>query len=289
MTERLFLRLDGDPLYPPETDVPAGTMHGFAVQGPLLDHVSHIATYREQIAPGRDLVERVLPDGSVHLIFHLGDAPADAGGAGWPALAAGATAAPTVVRLRGRVEGLTVTLRPGAAADLLGVPAGEISGSSAALQDLWRGEARELIERLAGAPDDATRVALLQAALQRRLRERDAEAPRQAMRAARLIAESGGQRPLREVAEAVGIGERRLQQLFHAQVGLSPRAWSRLARLHALLRQLRRHAAPRWSQLALDTGYYDQSHLVNEFRSLCGLTPRRFLERAVSGSSKTEG
>jgi AraC-like DNA-binding protein len=37
----------------------------------------------------------------------------------------------------------------------------------------------------------------------------------------------------------------------------------------------------------VDTGYYDQSHLVNEFRSLCGLTPGMFLERAVSGSSKT--
>ena len=36
-----------------------------------------------------------------------------------------------------------------------------------------------------------------------------------------------------------------------------------------------------------EAGFYDQSHLVNEFRALCGLTPGQFLQRSVSGSSKT--
>ncbi|HUG25993.1 SDR family oxidoreductase [Piscinibacter sp.] len=39
--------------------------------------------------------------------------------------------------------------------------------------------------------------------------------------------------------------------------------------------------------LAVDSGFYDQSHLVNEFRALCGLTPTEFLARSASGSSKT--
>ncbi|KWT82727.1 MULTISPECIES: helix-turn-helix domain-containing protein [unclassified Variovorax] len=39
--------------------------------------------------------------------------------------------------------------------------------------------------------------------------------------------------------------------------------------------------------MAVDHGYYDQSHLANEFRALCGLTPTEFLGRTVSGSSKT--
>jgi AraC-like DNA-binding protein len=70
-------------------------------------------------------------------------------------------------------------------------------------------------------------------------------------------------------------------------VGLSPRAWGRLARLHGCLRALRRQANPDWAEMAVDHGYYDQSHLANEFRALCGLTPTEFLGRAVSGSSKT--
>jgi AraC-like DNA-binding protein len=35
--------------------------------------------------------------------------------------------------------------------------------------------------------------------------------------------------------------------------------------------------AIRWADLALDCGYYDQSHFINEFRSSSGLTPLEFL------------
>jgi AraC-like DNA-binding protein len=270
--------------------MPAGSLHAFAVPAPLGQHVAHILRYRETVPEGRELRERVLPDGAVRLVFNLGDAPSAGEGAGLPVEAVGASAAPALVRLRGRVEGLSVTLRPGAAAVLLGLPASEIAGTAVDLDLLWRGRGAELRERMAGQRDDAARVALLCDVLQQRLGEGRAAAHPAAMRAAQMIAASGGRRSLREVAAAVGLGERRLQQLFRQQVGLSPRAWGRLARLHACLRALRQQAllpTPAWAELALDAGFYDQSHLVNEFKALCGLTPTEFLGRAVSGSSKT--
>ena len=45
----------------------------------------------------------------------------------------GASATPAVVRMRGRVEGRSITLRPGAAAALLGIPAGELAETTVAL------------------------------------------------------------------------------------------------------------------------------------------------------------
>lgn len=287
MSERLFLRLDDDPLHGPEADLPAGTLSACPVGAPLRGHVAHILLCRESVPAGREILERVLPDGAVRLIFNFGDAPSAGDEAGQPAVAVGASAAPVVVRLRNRVEGFSVTLRSGAAAALLGLPAGELTGHAVPLDELWGGEGLQLLERLAAATDDRARSALLQSALQRRLLRSDAAVPAAAAQAVRLIAESGGRRPLREVAAAVGVGERRLQQIFHAQVGLSPRACSRLARLHACLRALRLTHAPAWADVAVESGYYDQAHLANEFRALCGLTPTEFLSRSISGSSKT--
>ena len=285
--ERLFLRLDDDPVHGPEATAPAGTLRAFEVSAPLRRHVSHILVCRETIPANREVMERVLPDGAVRLIFNLAQPPSVNGNAGHPVEAVGASATPVVVQLRGRVEGITVTLRPGAAAALLGLPAGEIADSAVPLQALWRGAADAVLERLAEAPDDATRVAVLTDALQRRLLGSDMATHAAAMHAAGLIATSGGRRPLRDVAATVGVGERRLQQIFHAHVGLTPRTWSRLARLHGCLRALRLNMPPAWSDLAVDSGFYDQSHLVNEFRALCGLTPTEFLARSASGSSKT--
>jgi AraC-like DNA-binding protein len=291
MGERLFLRLEDDPLHGPESAMPAGTLRAFPAGAALRGYVSHIMLYRETFAESYEMRERVLPDGAVRLVFNFGDAPSagSGDGDGLAVEAIGASAAPVVVRMRRKVEGLSVTLRPGAAASLLGLPAGEIGGGAVHLDALWRGEGAALLERMAEAPDDAQRVALLHAALSQRLRDSRIAGNDIAMHAARLIAASEGRLPLREAAAAVGVGERRLQQLFHAHVGLSPRGWSRLARMHGCLRSLRQRPAPDWADLALEGGFYDQSHLVNEFRALCGVTPTEFLGRAASVSSKTGG
>lgn len=197
----------------------------------------------------------------------------------------GASAAPALVRLAGRLDGFSLTLRPGAALALLGVPGQALAGRVLPLEALWGREGALLAERCAAVADDAARAALLQ----RLLAERAAGAPAPAAvaAAARLLGVSGGQAALRDVAAAVGLGERRLQQLFRAHLGLAPRCIGRLARLQALLRALRRAPRPPWAELALERGFFDQAHLANEFRALSGLTPGEFVARRISVSSKT--
>lgn len=280
MAERLFVRLEDDPLYAPETSVPAGTLREFAVPVPLQAQVANVVAYAETLPPGVEVQERVLPDGALRLIFDLhGDTPS--------AQVAGPSTAPVLLTLRGAIGGLSLTLRPGAALALFGVPAHELAERMENWDALAPAMQRSLPQRLREAPDDGTRAALLLQALQAMAAGRQDADRLRALQAAALLREGVGGRPVREAASALGLGERRLQQIFRAQVGLSPRAYGRLARMHACLRLLRRPAATPWAELAVEGGFYDQSHLANEFRALCGLTPQQFLQRTVSHSSKT--
>jgi len=291
--ERLFLRLREDATQGPESELPAGTLRSVPVDAALRPHVAHILVYRETLADSEPVIERVLPDGALRLMIHLDESPT---GVAATACVMGASAAPALVPLRGRMHGLSLTLQPGAAAALLGLPAGELPGLPLPLRELLGDDADRLLEqmeRIGHAAADDARVALLQRLLLARL-SRAASAPSPglplATRALALIDAAGGQRPLREVAAAVGVGERRLQQVFHEQVGLTPRTAGRLARLHHLVRALRRDPAEPWAQLAAGGGYYDQAHLANEFRALSGMTPSAFrARRAASASSKTTG
>lgn len=288
-SERLFVRLEGDGAQGPEGTVPAATLRALPVRPELRGYIGNVLSYREVFAPGDEVLERVLPDGASRLVFNLGDAPAVGAAPSARMEAVGASCAPVVVRLRGEVHGLSLTLRVGAAAALLGVPAGELTESAAPLEALWGARGVETLERLAESGDDERRAALLQELLVHRMALADASACRAARRAVELIRASDGQLSVRALAAELGVGERRLQQLFHAHVGLAPRALSRLARLESCLRVLRACRAPRWAELAQRAGFYDQSHLANEFRALCGMTPREFLGRRASGSSKTPG
>jgi AraC-like DNA-binding protein len=280
MSERLFVRLDDDPLYAPETTVPGGTMREYATPGALRDLVAHVMAYDEVLPNGKEVVERVVPDGSLRLIFDL-DASA------LEARVAGPCAKPVVIRFRGRVRGLSVKLRPGAALALFGAPTHELAGQQVPWAALATGGQRDLPARLRDAPNDATRVRVLFDVLQTSRRNLNRNEQQTAWQAAALFRGAPVGRSVQAVANAVGLGERRLQQVFRAHIGLPPRTWGRLARLHGCLRLLRRPAPLPWHALAVDGGFYDQSHLINEFQALCGLTPEQFLRRRISGSSKT--
>jgi hypothetical protein len=44
-----------------------------------------------------------------------------------------------------------------------------------------------------------------------------------------------------------------------------------------LLRRVRKVDVVDWCMLALDSGYYDQAHMIDDFRDLCGVSPARYL------------
>jgi hypothetical protein len=72
MSERLFVRLHEDATQGPESEAPAGTLRTLAFDASLSPHVTHALAYREDIQPGHDVIERVLPDGALRLVFNFG-------------------------------------------------------------------------------------------------------------------------------------------------------------------------------------------------------------------------
>lgn len=264
MPERLFLRLHDELSHGPESSLPAGSLQVHEPSAALRPWVAGLMRYREDFGTAQDLSERVIPDAALRLVI-----PLDGSG---PPLLIGLSTRPALLPLRGRIEGLSLTLRAGAAGALLGaVPAAELREQALPLDLFWRGEATRLQDRLLDSPE-AARLPALEKALQQRLAGTQPDS-RCAQAVALLAAQAEAARPVAALVARSGYSERRLQQLFSAELGLPPKTYSRLLRLHASLRRLRLPAPPDWAALALEGGYADQSHLVHEFRRFTGLTP----------------
>jgi AraC-like DNA-binding protein len=297
--DRLFVRLDGDRPFGPEAEVPAGSTRECAVPAALRGCVSQILWYEEDFGDGPGVVEHVVPDGALRLVVHLADTPLVAGQLAQPLVVVGPSAAPAAVRLHGRMRGLSLTLEAGAAARLFDLAAGELQQLALPIDALWGDAGHALGEQLMDARTSVDVLHRLRQALGARLAaapsatERAIARDLERLRAlparaatSRTVDPRPALRSVRALARELNIGERRLQQLFHAHLGLPPRTWLRLARVHRLLRRLRDAPAP-WSRLAAETGFSDQSHLSNEFRALVGMAPGAWLRRTVSRSSKT--
>jgi AraC-like DNA-binding protein len=168
-------------------------------------------------------------------------------------------------------------IRPGAAAALFGLPLHELRDCNVDLADLVAPNHVRLVEQRVGeATTGADRAKALDAFLVSLLRSRGSAHVRMAAELGWIVT-SGGARPIRALARAAGRTQRALQRDFRDDVGLSPKAFSRLVRLQAAL-HLRATGAS-WSMAAYSTGYQDQSHLINDCKALSGLSPGQVLLR----------
>jgi AraC-like DNA-binding protein len=94
------------------------------------------------------------------------------------------------------------------------------------------------------------------------------------------ISASGGRIAIEDLATQTGFTRKHLGNLFQRQVGLSPKALARIHRFRRALALLNNgDGRVPWTELAEQCGYYDQSHLINEFHRFTGFSPVELARR----------
>lgn len=248
---------------------------------PVSRFVEHLWLVRGRVPqPSRHLL---LPDGALVVIFNLGEPQrlcerADVRRhtifrASW---VAGQQPHPIVIEQAGDYDLLGIRFRPGGAFPLFRSGVAELTGRVIELEDIWGAQARAVRQQLGDARGDRARLRCLEGWLDRRLRAEVAPDSRVAHAAALL--QQGGT-GVGRVAEAVNLSPKHLVHQFSRQVGLAPKHFGRIQRLQRTLGLVGLRPAVNWSELAPAAGYFDQAHLINEFRDLAGLTPAEFLAR----------
>lgn len=169
-----------------------------------------------------------------------------------------------------------VRFAPWGAAEFLASPMEELADRSLDAEAVHGRPGVELRRRLTDATSIGEIIELCLLSLRRSLarRPRDATLLQGAWLGLSRAVGAGESLRVGHLAEALGVGERRLRRVFARQVGLSPQETQGILRFHRLLRELR-SGRPRWAELALSCGYYDQAHMINDVRRLTGLSPSR--------------
>jgi AraC-like DNA-binding protein len=200
-----------------------------------------------------------------------------------PAFVMGARGSPTVVEGECAPSYLEIMVAPLGAYTLLGLPMEELSSQLVDLRDVLGPAGRRLGEQLREAPGWQQRFRLLDQFLLRRLEQGPRPSP-EIGRAWELLVASGGSAPIRRIADEVGWSHQHLITRFRQQAGLRPKTAARLIRLDGVWRRLDEGAPPDWGQIAAESGYADQAHLIRDFRQFTGTTPTSFLARTAPGS-----
>jgi AraC-like DNA-binding protein len=246
----------------------------FAPRPALRAHVACLWTSRVHGLPA-PATHRVLPDNCVDILWQ---------DSGAPGFVVGMMRRAIQVSTSGTVQTVAVRFKPGAAGAFLGLPLHELTDQRADIDLLWqRDETDRLAERLWSRPlPDRARLAILEQHLIDRLQRRSASAA--AAPGARLVQAalagldaSAGQLRIDDLAERLGVSRQHLAAQFRDRVGLTPKLYARIQRFRRATDALRAATAPDWPQLALECGYFDQSHLINDFQEFAGSAPLSFV------------
>ncbi|HEY1341364.1 MAG TPA: helix-turn-helix domain-containing protein [Bryobacteraceae bacterium] len=262
---------------------------------PLRSFVDSFWTLEQE--GGDALPQRVVPDGHAELILNLGE-PFEFSDAGeWRrqprCFFTGQIAGPLLLRpsSRGRIIG--IRFHPHGAARVFGPPMQELARGFTPVGNLSAALAHEFDRALdSNDPIAAVEAALLHAGSDDRRRDLIvAEAVRRAVAAK-------GRVDIAAMARSFALSTRQFERRFTAAVGLPPKLFCRMQRFVHVFRVVDEPES-RWVDAAVACGYYDQAHLIRDFKEFSGETPsaliapgadlaRHFLERfGVSHSYKT--
>ena len=142
-------------------------------------------------------------------------------------------------------------------------------------------EVDELIEGVVASPNDAQRIAACSRFL---LRSLDHGRQNLCVRPAlECIMRSRGQVSVEDLATLMGRSRRSLELAFQREVGTSPKMYCRITRFRSIVDAVSIDGpSADWVQLALDSGFFDQSHLIRDFRRFAGAAPTSFLAQQTA-------
>jgi AraC-like DNA-binding protein len=223
--------------------------------------------------------ERIVPDGCPEIIIHFGEAYSECDASGhWqqqaPALLAGNLTRPLLLRAKGRVGVLGIRLWPHVARHVVNLPA---SATLDTRTPLVLPDFAALRDRLVAGNDDE-RLAHVPGVLAR-LAPAPVDEESIGPTVMRIFA-SRGQIDPETLAEEAGVSLRQLERRMKSACGMSLKLLASLVRFRSVFDELQADVPSPWLNAALAAGYFDQAHMIRDFRRFAGQPPSAFLPRA---------
>ncbi len=222
--------------------------------------------------PGRDSNWYILPDNYTHLIFYL----FDRGNTITPSwTVVGPRSKHKIINRQHRLFTFICSFKPGGLRSLVDIPLNEIKDLTTDSQYILRNYQPAIFEQLTTHAlhlDIAKFVNTLEEFLI------SSPATSGINPAVHGFYEEILRKPYRllaEVSKGLGYSDRQMRNLVERDIGHSPKLVQQIERFTESLRL--RKSDENWASIAQASGYYDQSHMIAEYRKLVGTSPERLL------------
>lgn len=228
--------------------------------------------------------DTVFPSGDMEVIFNLGEGTWESSVENkfiktpkielW-----GQITKPLAIRSKGRHTMLGIKFFTHSAAYFFNDGIGIFNDQISDLSDIIGNPVKTLHAQLLEAKDPDKRIALIETFLLKRLisNEKKAFHIDKVSHILSSIQRNPAESNLGNIASKHGISPRYLRKLIYQHTGLSPIIFNKITRFQFSLKLIAKNDQP-FTSIAYDSGYFDQSHFIRDFKSFTGVTPSAYME-----------
>jgi len=185
---------------------------------------------------------------------------------------------PMRLKPTGAVNLFGICFRPGGSYPFFKIPAHELVDQSPDVSDFWGSDGRKFVDRIHN--DCITtefRIEAVSVYLSNRLGKnlRDDDSINAAIE---FIEHLKGRISVDDLARCLGMSCRHLERRFKERIGMTPKQLCRNVRFKHAYKKIEASCRDDWADMALTCGYYDQAHLINEFRYFTGTSPGEYFK-----------
>lgn len=232
--------------------------------------------------PETEFEDTVFPGGHMEIIFNLGNAFWQS----WQGETFSTTpkvelwgqlTTPLKVRTKGSNTMLGIRFHAHAASLILREDVLTFNNKISNLEDILGNASKHLHQRLLETSATPERILLLENFLLNRLAIQESKGSTSRV-VDRIIAEMATinfSERVESIAARYGITSRYLQKLFLQHTGITPKTYCKINRFQYSLKQLSNKESS-LAAVAHDSGYFDQSHFIREFKAFTGITPSAY-------------
>ena len=222
--------------------------------------------------------ETIVADGFPELIFHFHSPFAEIDAAGEfvrqpTAVVCGQLTRPLILHSAPDAGMIGIRFKPNGLAPFLSTSMQSLTDARVSAEELF--DVDQLADEILESSNDAQRVAACTRFLIRSINyDRENVCVR---RAVDKIILTHGRISVESLTALTGRSRRSLELAFEKEVGVSPKMYCRITRFRHLIDTASNSQSGNWAQRAIDSGFFDQSHLIRNFRRFAGDTPTSFL------------
>lgn len=222
-------------------------------------------------------LQKIIPDGFPEVIFHFADPYRIKLTNHWElqcdSLIAGQISKYFFLENSGASNILGIKLKPAALAQLLGANMFLLKDKVIALGDLGNRALNDMHHSIRAAGDHAARINIINQHIAEM--SRSAQLNPTLQQAVDVIFSSHGMISISSICEQCDTRERQLERLFKKCIGLTPKFFSRVIRFSHIF-QVAQEEKLSWSEVGLESGFYDQPHFIKNFKAFTGEDPSQY-------------